>query len=159
MDALSLKTEPPRGPRVQLAGLFFTARAVDKMRASLPGGELNGYLALTGFSEVWSYYTGIDLGELRAVVARSSAEHEVEAWILERTAGIDRITVNRKLEAVDTGRTPESMRELFESLYPQDLRERHPILFDLLEADDRRLYAAPSRVRELPSPESSKPSA
>ena len=55
MEALDLRTAAPRGPRVQVAGIVFTARVIDKLRASLPGGELNGYFPFIGFSQLWAY--------------------------------------------------------------------------------------------------------
>ena len=125
---------------MQIAGIVFTARAIDKLRASLPGGDLNGYFPFIGFSEVWAYYTGIDLRELQGVVARAASEAEVEAWIAERTAHVDRAKINGKLERFDSVRMSDEMREVFERSYPADLRERHAVLFDLFEADDARLF-------------------
>jgi hypothetical protein len=141
MEPLNLRLAPPRGPRETLAGIVFTARVVDKLRASLPGGELSGYIALEGFSEMWAHYTGIDLTELREVVADLSTEDEVEAWILERTAHVDKEKVNGRMERYDARRMPDDRRERYNSVYPEELREQYPIIFDLLERDDARLYA------------------
>lgn len=141
MEPLDLRTAPPRGPREQVAGIVFTGRVIDKLRASLPGGEPNGYFPFAGFSELWAYYTGIDLHELQSVVARAASEADVEAWIAERTAQIDKAKVNGKMERFESSRTAEALKEAFERSYPAELRERHPVIFDLLEADDARLYA------------------
>ncbi len=142
MEPLDLRDAPPRGPRVQLAGIVFTARVVDKLRAALPGGDLNGYFPFIAFSTLWEHYTGVDLKELQRIVERSATEAEVEAWILERTATVDKATINAKMERFDSARTPDSIRETFALTYPTELRDRHKIIFDLLEADDARLYAA-----------------
>jgi hypothetical protein len=141
MEPLDFRTAPPRGPRAQVAGIMFTGRVIDKLRASLPGGELNGYFPFVGFSELWAYYTKIDLHELQSVVARAASEAEVEAWIAERTAEVDKPKINGKMERFESSRTSDDMRELFERSYPADLRERHAVLFDLFEADDARLYS------------------
>ncbi len=141
MEPLDFRTAAPRGPRVQVAGIVFTGRVIDKLRASLPGGELNGYFPFIGFSELWAYYTGIDLRELQGVIASASSEADVEAWIAERTAHVDKAKINGKMERFESSRTSEEMRETFERAYPADLRERHAVLFDLFEADDARLYA------------------
>jgi hypothetical protein len=141
MEPLNLDLAPPRAPRERLAGIVFTARLVDKLRASLPRGELNGYMPMTGFSALWAYYTEINLTELRSVVMASLTEQDVEAWIQERTVGIDRERINGKMERFDSNRIPDEDRVRFNELYPVELRERHPILFDLFEADDARLYA------------------
>ena len=140
MTPLNLRLGPPRGPRERLAGLVFTARLIDKLRASLPGGELNGYLATTGFSELWGYYTKVDLNALRDAVAALPSEIDVERWIDERTSGLDKDRINERLERFDSSRTPDELRAQFERFYPAELRERYPIVLDLLEADDARLY-------------------
>ena len=141
MNPLNFQVAPPRGPREQLAGIVFTARLVDKLRASLPGGQLNGYIATAGFSTLWAYYTRIDLDELRTVVADAASESVVEQWINEHTDVLDKPAINGKMERFESNRTPDDMRAAFESFYPIELRERHAIIFDLLEADDARLYA------------------
>ena len=140
MTPLDLRTAPPRGPRATLAGLAFAARAVDKLRASLPGGECNGYLPFEGFSAVWAARTRVDLHALRDAIAAAERESEVEAWLRERTVAIERERFNAGLERAETAQIPEDMRAFFESLYPADLRERHALLFDLFEADDARTY-------------------
>lgn len=141
MTPLNLHLAPPRGPRERLAGLVFTARLVDKLRASLPGGELNGYVATTGFSELWAYYTNVDLAQLRDAVAEFASETDVERWIVERTSELDKERINERMERFDSSRTPDELRAQFERFYPAELRERYPIVLDLLEADDARLYA------------------
>ena len=141
MDPLNFQVSPPRGPREQLAGIVFTARLVDKLRASLPGGELNGYIVTAGMSALWAYYTRIDLDELRGIVAQAASESAVEQWINEKTSALDKPVINGKMERFESSRTPDDMRAAFENFYPAALRERHAIIFDLLEADDARLYA------------------
>jgi hypothetical protein len=146
MDALDLRIAPPRGPRERLAGIVFSARVVDKLRASLPSGDLNGYFPFAGFSELWAYYTGIDLQQLQAVVRDAASEQAVEAWIAERTAQVDAEKINAKMERFPASRTPEHLRALFEQTYPEDLRANPGIpIFDLLERDDARLYAVVPR--------------
>ena len=44
MGPLDFEKQMPRGPREQLAGLYFMARTVDKLRAEQPGGKLGPYL-------------------------------------------------------------------------------------------------------------------
>jgi hypothetical protein len=91
---------------------------------------------------LWAHYTKIDLDELRDVVARAASERDVEVWIEGRTVGIDRDLINGKMERYASDRMPAEMRELFEQLYPAELRERCARIFDLLDADDARLYSA-----------------
>jgi len=140
---LDLKVRPPRGPRARVADIVYTGRVIDKMRASLPGGDLNGFFPFTGFSQLWSYYTRIDLVEFQQLVLDADSEDEVQRWLADRTRSLDKPAINAKMERFTTDRTPEPMRELFEISYPSDLRSRFPVLFDLLEADDARLYQLP----------------
>lgn len=140
MVPLNFLAAPPRGPRTQVAGIVFTARVIDKLRAALPGGELNGYFPFTGFSELWAYYTHVDLTALQRRIEAAQSEDDVEAWLLERTAELDKAKINAKMEEFNSARTPESMREVFEQAYSAALRERYTVVFDLLEADDALRY-------------------
>lgn len=146
MDALDFTAIRPRSPRVKVAGFVFTARVIDKLRAALPGGNANGYLPFVGFSQLWQHYTGIDLHELFAVVRDAQGESEVEAWIEQRTSALDKEQLNAKMERFDTSRMPAEWRPIFDKLYPEKLRERFPGVFDLLEADDDRVYASTAIV-------------
>lgn len=139
MEPLDLRLQQPRSPRAQLAGIIFSARAVDKIRASLPGGNLNGYFTGIGMSVVWAHYTKIDLAELTEVVRNAQSENEVEAWIAVRTAKLDKDRVNAKLLSMETTRIPEAWKAAFDDAYPPELREQHRFVFDLIEADDARL--------------------
>jgi hypothetical protein len=140
MVPLSLLHAPPRGPRAQVAGIVFTGRVIDKLRAALPGGELNGYFPFTGFSELWAHYTKLDLTALQQRIEAAESEEDVESWLLERTAELDKAKINAKMESFDSHRNPESMREAFEQAYPAALREHYTVIFDLLEADDALRY-------------------
>ena len=138
MHPLDLRLCRPRAPREQLAGIIFTPRVIDKIRASLPGGELNGYFTDIGMSIVWAHYTRIDLNELRTVVQDAQTEDDVERWIEARTSHLDKERINKKLESIDSSRMPETWREAFENAYPAELRAQHACILDLIEADDAR---------------------
>ncbi len=70
MDALDLTQRPPRSPRDLLPGLdlLMAARTVDKIRATLPGGNLGQY-QITGFSSSLLNRLGIVEGLLREAIA------------------------------------------------------------------------------------------
>jgi hypothetical protein len=140
MQPLDLAVRPPRGPRVRVAGIVYTARLIDKLRASLPGGDPSGFFPFIGFSEMWAYYTGVDLVEFQQLVLDAASENVLESWLADRTRNVDKSAINARMERFTTDRTPEPMRDLFKTSYPADLRTRFPVLFDLLEADDARLY-------------------
>lgn len=136
MEALDLRTHPPRGPRERLAGLVFLPRAIDKLRATLPGGDCGGYFPYRGLSELFAHLTGIDLQELREVIAQAACESDVETWVAQRIDEQIAGKSNHVLSGFTNQKIPESYRPLFESAASAALRERYPNLFDLLEADD-----------------------
>src|ERR1039458_3327751 len=39
MKPMTLSDKPPRKPRAELAGVVFLPRSIDKVRATLPGGD------------------------------------------------------------------------------------------------------------------------
>lgn len=86
MDALDLTRRPPRSPRLLLGDLdlLMIARTVDKLRATLPGGNLGEY-RIDGFSSRLLEKLGITEDALRAVVARAKDDAEVAEWIRSNT--------------------------------------------------------------------------
>lgn len=140
MEPLDLRAHPPRGPREQLAGLMFLPRAIDKLRATLPGGDCGEYFPYKGLSELFAYITGIDLHELRDVIAHASSEAQVAAWVAQRVDEQRIGKSNHVMSGYTIEKIPPSHRELFESAARPDLRSRYPNLFDLLEADDAAAF-------------------
>jgi hypothetical protein len=138
MGPLDLEKQLPRGPREKLAGLYFMARTVDKLRAQQPGGKLGVYLNNPdGLSAYMCKRVGLDMEELRAKVASAADEGELEAWLRERLDPAVVAETNGKLETLGTHRlTPENV-EL--------VKQRHPIMherpeltvyFDIFDADE-----------------------
>ncbi len=142
MEPLDLRLYRPRSPYLRLAGVAYTARAIDKLRASLPGGELNGYFPFSGFSTIWQRATKISLEDMRATVADAADEATVVAWIDGRldAKAIDRERCSLRMEGARHSDMPEAWRADFEALYAATLRERYPLAFDLFEADDDLTY-------------------
>lgn len=86
MDSLDLTKAPPRAPRTPLAGLdlIMAARTVDKMRATLPGGNLGAY-QIAGFSARMLEALGISEDDFRDRVVAASNDGEVADWLREKT--------------------------------------------------------------------------
>ncbi len=144
MEPLDLESRPPRGPREQLLGVYFLPRTIDKIRAQLPGGKPGGYI-VAGPGSMSAYLLhklGVDVDELRDVVARAADEDEVAAWLRERVdpAAVDQLNAKLLGSRIDAA-APDKQAII---------RERHPVLaarpdiesaFELLEADDAWSFA------------------
>ncbi len=72
------------------------ARTVDKMRASLPGGNLGAY-QIPGFSAQMLEAVGINEDALRDEVKRASNDAEIAAWIRQRTTPEKIVAFNEKI--------------------------------------------------------------
>jgi hypothetical protein len=144
MEPLDLESGPPRGPREKLAGVYFLPRTIDKVRAELPGGKPGEYI-VEGESSMSAYVLHklrIDVGELRAVVARAADENEVEAWLRERIDPAAIEPLNAKLLNSRIDATPPDKLAFLNARYPI-LATRPDVVdaFGLLEADDAAHFA------------------
>ena len=140
MEPMNLRIQPPRSPYERLGGLVLLPRTVDKMRAQLPGGDI-GLYQIEGFSSRMLEQLKIAEDDLRAVVALASSDEDVAAWLLKHTDAEARERVNERFTAI---RVADLLsREGFTDRYPQ-ARELPPETpaFELLEDDDRRLFAS-----------------
>jgi Domain of unknown function (DUF5069) len=140
MTALDLRLHPPRPPREQLDGLVFMPRTIDKIRASLPGGHLGPYQIAPGMSHMLCTIIGVDLDALRDAVIRAAGDGDVAVWLRRYADTAQYERANNVLTHWAHADIPPEHRARFESLYPDYLRGRYPVAFDLLEADDRQLY-------------------
>ena len=138
MEPLDLSKAPPRSPKLQLDGLMMLPRTIDKLRATLPGGDLGQY-RIAGFSQRMLDAIGVSEDQLRDVVADAKSDEDVAAWLRENanTSAYSEFTsyiTNRSLEHV-------SDREGFAKRYP--IIDRRPdlhYLADVLEADDAEMF-------------------
>ena len=104
MDALDLTKHPPRSPRELLPGLdlLMAARTVDKLRATLPGGNIGEY-QITGFSSSLLNALGISEAVLRKAIADAASDNEVAAWIRDHSDAQRYREINAKLEGRTVG--------------------------------------------------------
>jgi hypothetical protein len=141
MDALDLTQRPPRGPRELLPGLnlLMMARTVDKLRATLPGGNPGEY-KIPGFSKRVLDGLGIDESEMRDAVAAAADDAEVAAWVAARidTSHLDAINA-RILAPTVASRIADAE---WRAKYPiaETLPPETPLV-DFLVLDDRAAFA------------------
>jgi hypothetical protein len=139
MESLDLTKAPPRSPYVRLGGLLMLARTIDKLRATLPGGNLGAY-KIAGFSERMLQALGIPEDDLRAVIALAKDDDEVLGWVRKHSGPVKYDEVNASLEATkvaDRLDRPDMLKKypVLETLPPEE-----PLL-RMLDADDALSFA------------------
>jgi Domain of unknown function (DUF5069) len=142
MEPLDLRAAPPRSPYVELGGLYMLARTIDKIRATLPGGN-TGVYQIKGFSQRLLDALGIPEDDLRAVVSLAAGDDEIAAWVLKHSDPSKYAAINEALESPTVG----------ERLDRPDFLERYPnvkdlpsetTLFQMLDIDDAQMFAKSS---------------
>ncbi len=115
------------------------ARTVDKIRATLPGGDPGDY-KVEGFSTRVLTGLGVDLDDLTSIVALAESDDDVAQWILKHTTAEQRDRVNATLPAI-TIRDRMDRPNFFER-YPvaKELPLETPVL-KMLEYDDLATFA------------------
>jgi hypothetical protein len=142
MTPLDLRIQPPRHPRERLDGLVFMPRTIDKVRATLPGGDLGPYQIAHGLSRMLLSIIRIEFEALRYAVVAAASDEDVALWLRANADVSQYELANAVLAAWRHENVPAEHRELFESKYPEYLLRRYPVAFDLIEADDRESYPA-----------------
>ena len=142
MEPLDLTTRPPRGPRETLAGLAFMPRTIDKLRAEMPGGEMGAYFNRPdGLSAFMCKRIGVDMDELRGIVASAQSDDDVAAWLRARVSPELAAETSAKLALMTVDRLPPE--------FQARVRANHPVLagrpelntfFDIFEADDAATF-------------------
>jgi hypothetical protein len=144
MKPLDLTKQPPRSPRAPLAqlDLLLGARTVDKLRATLPGGNIGSY-QITGFSSSLLNRLGIVEYQLREAIERASSDAEVADWIVAHSDPSKYSEINAWFEAQKIGERVDDAA--FLARYPI-VRElsADTARIDMLDADDAKEFPASS---------------
>lgn len=138
MDPLDLSLAPPRPPRAELAGILFLPRSIDKVRASLPGGNLGPY-AIAGFTQTMLDALEIPLADFTDAVRAAATDVDVAAFVTERAkpGGIEvwhRYVLARKPRGGNIAEAIEAYPFLAG-------RSELGLSLDVLEEDDRSIFA------------------
>ena len=145
MEPLDLRTRPPRSCYDELDGLMLMPRTIDKLRGFLPGGNpgeffINGQIK--GLSGFLLEQLGVSEADLLAAVARAESDEDVAAWLREHTDAKRYATLNETLRRI---RPKHAEDPAYLAEYYKETLAAHPeaeTIFDILEADDRRLFPA-----------------
>ncbi len=138
MEPLNLSIAPPRAARADVAGIIFLPRTIDKVRATLPGGDLGEY-TIPGLTEMMLEQLGIPLDKFVAAVARASSDDDVAAFVRSACSAE---TIEHWNDFIRKRQPRGGDREAACEIYPW-LRDRPDLIvvLDVLDEDDRRLFA------------------
>jgi hypothetical protein len=142
MESLDLRKAPPRSPKAQLDGLAMLPRTIDKLRATLPGGNLGVY-RISGFSERMLDKIGVTEDQLVEAVRGATSDDDVVQWLREHadTSKYEEFTQHILKRSIDD----VTDKAAFIERYPI-LKSRPDIYYlaDMLEADDAEMFAGKS---------------
>jgi hypothetical protein len=141
MKPMTLSDKPPRKPRAELAGVVFLPRSIDKVRATLPGGDPGPY-NIPGFTQMMLEKLGITVEAFTVAVAAAESDDEVGAFVRANTKQAQIDDWNAWVNA----RQPRGGdRVAALEIYPW-LGERPDLIvgLDVLEEDDNRYFASRS---------------
>jgi hypothetical protein len=119
-------------------------RTIDKLRATLPGGDPGLYFInrkIMGISGYLLERLGVTEEELRDAVRDCASEEDVARWLRERTDATAYSAINQTLRRIRPKHAQDEA--YFRSEYAQALAQ-HPeleFIVDIIEADDRRLFS------------------
>ncbi len=139
MEALDLRSAPPRSPNRELGGLLMLARTIDKVRATFPGGDLADY-QIDGFSRRLWKELGVSQADFEAAVKAAKTDGDVAAWVRAHADAARYPEITEKLTARTVGDRIDDPE--FVAKYPVAATLPHDTtLFDMLDADDKANYA------------------
>lgn len=115
------------------------ARTVDKVRATLPGGDLGQY-KVEGYSMRVLTGLGIDLDDFTSIVTLAQSDDDVARWILKQTTQETRDQVNAKVSAETIRDRMDSPNFFVRNPVAKTLPLETPIL-KMLEYDDLGMFS------------------
>ncbi len=137
MQPLDLTKRPPRSPRESLDGLVVIPRTIDKLRATLPGGNIGDY-KIEGLSGMLLERIGVTEDDMRKAVAEAKTDEDVAVWLRSHAQAAKYAEANEYLSKrkIDDTKDPAALRKR----YHVEERPEIVTLFDMLDADDREAF-------------------
>ncbi|MEO6990758.1 MAG: DUF5069 domain-containing protein [Candidatus Baltobacteraceae bacterium] len=135
MEPISLRGRLPRSARAEVAGIVFLPRSIDKVRATLPGGDIADY-KIPGFTEQMLDGFGISVEDFTEAVRTAQNDDEVGAYVRAHAKdggieGWNDFARNRQIyngdrtEAIEENPWLADHPELIYSLDFLDYKEQH----------------------------------
>jgi hypothetical protein len=150
MTPLDLTKAPPRPCRAELDGIVYLPRAIDKVRAALPGGNLGQYLNVRAdiptLSALFYRRMGLTHEEFVAAVSEAADEDAVVAWLRARVDSTNVEKFARQYLGIRLGDLDaESFAALREFCPNAGEVEKGTFLIDFIDADDAAMFANSGR--------------
>jgi len=139
MEPLDLTKQRLRSAWAQLDGLFMLPRTIDKMRASLPGGNIGQY-KIPGFSALVLKELDVDEAAFRDAVARAGSDADVATWLREHADTAKYDAINAKLLRRTVGALSAQNPDYFTNYPHAKGLPEDTVHFDVLDKDDDLIY-------------------
>ncbi len=152
MTPLDLSIRRPRPVREQLAGIAYLPRAIDKVRAGLPGGNLGPFVVLAEGVRTLSagmyHVLGFTHEQFVNTVVDAEDDDAVSRWVRARVSDQSIATWNDGVLTRRIGHITGITRERMLAAHPcaADMAPE-ALLVDMFDADDAAIYADRSRSR------------
>lgn len=146
MTPLDLTRQAPRSARVELDGIAYLPRAIDKVRAALPGGNLGPYLVLhdeiVTLSALFYRRMGIAHDDFAAAVRDAQTDDDVAAWLRARVDDAKLDKWHAQVLGIRLCDIPSPTREQVIAAHPiATTLPETTFLVDIFDADDAALFA------------------
>jgi hypothetical protein len=147
MTPLDLSKQSPRSSHERVDGVAYLARAIDKARAELPGGNLGPYIVLRPdlptISSLFYYRTGIVHDEFVAAVAAAESEAAVGAWVRGHASDEQLEKWNAQILNTKLSDLPApALTRVYDAHPAASHMPLETLLIDVFDADDRSMFSA-----------------
>jgi hypothetical protein len=146
MVPIDLSKQPPRSCRTEIDGIPFVARAIDKTRAELPGGNLGVFFSVRSnvltMSAFFYRSLGITHEQFVAVISESADDKAVAGWLREHAdpAAIEKF--KKQLLSLRLADLPPATLTSVCELYPNAKdTDLSTLMIDVIDQDDCAMFA------------------
>lgn len=143
-NAKDLSKEAPRSPRVRIGGYALLARALDKCRAHL-AGTVGDYHFDCPLDNMLFSFKGVKGADFKEQVEAGASDEQMAEWLNTHGTSKTPEEVETWSNAVESNRPyddPEKRDWFIEQCQETGIDPAQSTLFDWLEEDDRKSYAA-----------------
>ena len=146
MTPLDLSQHPPRSCRFAIDDLPYVARAIDKARGELPGGNLGVFFSVhtvvSTLSALFYYRFGISHEEFLIAVADAPDDLSVVKWLRTKADPIAIDKFKKQVLSLRLADVPPATLVFVKEAYP-NARAADPstLMIDVIDRDDAAMFA------------------